>query len=243
MSITWNPWHGCHKKSEGCLNCYMFRIDARHGRNSFIVEKTNNFNLPIRRNRERKYKIVSGTLIYTCFTSDFFVEEADDWRSEIWKIIKERRDCNFFFLTKRPERFYQSLPDDWGDGYENVTMGVSCETQKRAEERLQILLELPLKHKTIALAPMIEEIEIEKYLTPQIELVICDGESGADARPIDYQWILSVREQCMRKKVNFTFKQTGANFIKDGKKYWIPKKEQHRQADKANINYIAKSNK
>ena len=38
MEITWNPWHGCHKKSEGCLNCYMFRIDARYERDVFHKE-------------------------------------------------------------------------------------------------------------------------------------------------------------------------------------------------------------
>lgn len=237
-SITWNPWHGCHKKSEGCVNCYMFRIDERHGRDSSKVEKTKDFHLPIKRNRQKEYKIPSKTFIYTCFTSDFFVEEADEWRKEIWRMIKERQDCKFLFLTKRPERFYESLPEDWEDGYENVIMGVSCENQKRAEERLSILSELPLKHKTIAIAPMLESINIETYLSSQIEQVMCDGESGLEARKIDYNWVLFVREQCIRKQVDFIFRQTGANFIKDGKQYRIPKKEQLKQAAKANINYI-----
>ena len=95
----------------------------------------------------------------------------------MWKMIRERQDCKFLFLTKRPERFYIGLPVDWGDGYENVIMGVSCENQKRAEERLDILLKLPLKHKIISVAPMLERIEIEKYLSKGIEQVICDGES------------------------------------------------------------------
>lgn len=236
MEITWNPWHGCHKKSEGCFHCYMFRIDAKHNRDSSIVEKTGNFYLPIKKNRQKEYKIKSDTTIFMCFTSDFFVEEADGWREEVWSMIRERQDCKFLFLTKRPERFYTGLPADWGDGYENVVMGVSCENQKRAEERLSILVELPLKHRIISVAPMLEKIEIEKYLLDKIEQVICDGESGEQARELHYDWVLDIREQCKRKQVNFWFRQTGANFIKDGKRYRIPKNKQMEQAQKAGIN-------
>lgn len=238
-SIVWNPWHGCHKKSEGCLNCYMYRIDEQHERNPSVVQKTNNFMLPVKKNRQKQYKVPPKTLIYTCFTSDLFVEEADEWRVSLWSMVKERMDCRFFFLTKRPERFFQSLPKDWGSGYPNVTMGVSCENQKRADERLPLLLELPVIHKTISIAPMIGPVDISPYLDGPIEMVVCDGESGPDAREIDYSWILSVRDQCIQKQVDFTFRQTGANFIKDGKRYYIPKKEQHIQAKKAGINFIA----
>lgn len=175
-------------------------------------------------------------MIFLCFTSDFFVEEADIWREEVWKMIRERQDCKFLFFTKRPERFYIGLPVDWGDGYENVIMGVSCENQKRAEERLDIFLKLPLKHKIISVAPMLERIEIEKYLSKGIEQVICDGESGEQAREIYYDWVLDLREQCIRNKVNFWFRQTGANFIKAGKRYKIPKNKQIEQAKKAGIN-------
>ena len=32
----WNPWHGCRKISEGCRNCYVYRIDERHGRDASV---------------------------------------------------------------------------------------------------------------------------------------------------------------------------------------------------------------
>ena len=47
MSI-WNPWHGCHKKSAGCLNCYMFRRDSEYEKDSTIVTKTNSFDLIVK---------------------------------------------------------------------------------------------------------------------------------------------------------------------------------------------------
>ncbi len=83
---------------------------------------------------------------------------------------------------------------------------------------------------------MLEAIDINKYLeSGQIENVICGGESGDNARPCNYDWVLNTREQCKKWEVPFYFKQTGANFIKDGKAYKIPRAIQMSQARKANI--------
>ena len=67
--------------------------------------------------------------------------------------------------------------------------------------------------------------------------MLCGGESGPDARPCRYEWILSTREQCIRYGVRFHFKQTGAVFIKDGKRYHIPRNLQQSQAARAGIDY------
>ena len=116
-SAGWNPWHGCHKLSAGCVNCYVYRIDRLSGRDSSVVTKTAEFSKPIARDRAGNYKIPSGQTVYTCFSSDFFVEEADAWRTDAWRMIKERDDLDFFIVTKRIDRFYDCIPDDWGDGY------------------------------------------------------------------------------------------------------------------------------
>lgn len=52
--------------------------------------------------------------------------------------MKERSGLHFLFLTKRIERFMDCIPDDWGDGYENVTVGCTIENQDRADFRLNI---------------------------------------------------------------------------------------------------------
>ena len=111
----WNLWHGCHKKSEGCQHCYVFRRDAEFEKDSNVVTKTSSFNLPIRRDCSGNWKVPSGTLIWTCFTSDFFIEEADQWREDAWLMIHRRNDLHFFMITKRPERILQCLPEDWSD--------------------------------------------------------------------------------------------------------------------------------
>ncbi|MDD4832857.1 MAG: DUF5131 family protein, partial [Clostridia bacterium] len=136
MSANWNPWHGCHKYSEGCKNCYVFRGDAKYDRDTENVVKTQSFNMPISKNRKGEYKINSGELVWLCFSSDFFLSDADVWRADAWKMIKERSDCVFLFITKRILRFYDCIPPDWGEGYDNVTIVTTVENQKRADERL-----------------------------------------------------------------------------------------------------------
>lgn len=150
--------------------------------------------------------------------------------------MKERSGLHFLFLTKRIERFMDCIPDDWGDGYENVTVGCTIENQDRADFRLNIFSKLPIKHKNIICQPLIEAINIEKYLDG-VELVVVGGESDRNARPLDYDWVLDIRNQCMKKQVNFEFRQCGTYFMKEGKQYTIPTKQLMAQARKANINY------
>lgn len=234
---SWNPWHGCHKISEGCQNCYVYRTDSRYGKDSGKVEKTSNFDMPLNRDRSGEWKLQNdGFAVATCLTSDFFIDEADQWRSDIWQIIKRRRDLDFFIITKRIHRFYERLPEDWGNGYDNVIIGCTCECQRTADFRLPIFLEAPIKHKVIICAPLIEEINLSEYLNERIEQVSAGGESGENARICKYEWILSIREQCIEKNVDFHFHQTGAKLMKDGVLYRIPRKYQHLQARKAGIN-------
>ena len=61
-------------------------------------------------------------------------------------------------------------------------------------------------------------MDIEKYL-PYMELAVVGGESDHDARPLDFQWVLDVREQCRRQGARFNFRQCGTHFIKDGQTY------------------------
>ena len=151
-------------------------------------------------------------------TSDFFLEEADEWRKEAWDFIRQRPDVTFSLLTKRAQRIKECLPDDWEDGWDHVTFSVSCENQKRLEERIPYLLELPYKHKWVSLKPFIGEIDIEEYLaTGQIETVLAGGENYLGSRPLHYEWVKKVHDACAKYNVQLIFGQTGNIFIKDGK--------------------------
>lgn len=240
MHDIWNPWHGCVKKSEGCANCYMFFLDKqRGGDGSRIYKVKNNFNYPLQRNRDGSYKVKSGEQLRVCMTSDFFLQEADQWRPEVWRMIKQRPDVIFFLLTKRPERVRECLPDDWGEGWENVFFNVTCENQERAEERLPLLMELPFKHKGVMAAPFIGELDIRSCLeTGVIEQVIAGGENYDGSRVLKYEWVKRLYDDCVATRVRFCFIEIGSCFEKDGKFYRIAdKRQQSVMAYKSGLQY------
>ena len=136
----------------------MYYLDSFRDIDSKQITKTNNIAYPLSKNKRGQYKIQSGELIRVCMTSDFFLEEADAWRQQAWDIIRTRADVRFFILTKRAHRIQSCLPSDWGDGWENVMLNVTCENQERTDERLPILLDTPAKHKGIMCAPFIAPI-------------------------------------------------------------------------------------
>lgn len=233
----WNPWHGCHKISEGCLHCYVYRMDAEYGRDSSQVAKTGEFRLPIQKNRKGEYKIPSGEMVYTCFTSDFLLEEADPWRPQAWDMIRARQDLQFLFVTKRIARFERCVPPDWGGGWEHVHICCTVESQRQAAARLPAFLSAPIRHKSIICEPLLEEMDLTPWLCQEIELVSVGGESGPDARVCRYQWVQFLSNQCREKGVPFHFRQTGAVFEKDGRLYRIPRKLQSSQAKKAELDH------
>ena len=212
--MNWEPWTGCYKASEGCDNCYFYGPNAkRYGQN--VVQKTDKFDWPVRKDAKGEYRIKGGKILATCFATDFFLAEADEWRKEIWAIIKKRTDLDFLILTKRIDRFPQSLPSDWGEGYDNVNIGCSVENQKQADYRLPLFLSYPIKRRFVACAPLLEKIDLSPYLHG-IDHVTVGGETGRDARQCDYDWVLSLREQCANAHKTFWYKNTGTFFKRDG---------------------------
>lgn len=237
--IIWNPWHGCHRVSEGCEHCYMYFLDGKRGIDTSKVTRTSGFDLPLRRNRHGGFKLKSGMQLFVGLSTDFFVEEADRWRDEAWSIMRQRPDIAFRILTKRAYRIMECLPADWGDGYENVMLSVSCENQRNADVRLPLLLDVPARHKGFMAAPFIGGIDASAYLAcGQIEEVLCGGENYDGARPCHYEWVRSLSEQYAVHDVTFSFIETGTCFVKDGKTYHIPsKRTQSMQAYKSGLSH------
>ena len=82
-------------------------------------------------------------------------------------------------------------------------------------------------------------MNLEPYLDG-VELVVVGGESDRNARSLDYDWVLDLRAQCIRKNVSFEFRQSGTHFIKDGRRYTLQTRDLCRQARLAGINYTRK---
>lgn len=206
-----------------------------HDRDGGEIRRTASFDLPVRRSRDGRFKIPAGEMVYTCFTSDFLLEEADPWREAAWEIMRIRRDLRFVFFTKRIERLAALLPPDWGEGYEHVAIGCTVENQDAAARRLPAFLSLPIRHRIVICAPLLGPLDLGAWLTPAVEELSAGGESGPEARVCDYAWVLSLREQCRAARVPFSWHQTGARLLKDGRIYRIPRRFQHAQARKAGI--------
>ena len=88
------------KISPGCKNCFVHFLDKVRNAPESIYKVKTKFNYPIQKDKNGNYKIPSNVQVGTCFTSDFFLEEADGWRNEAWKYIKERTDVEFLIPTK-----------------------------------------------------------------------------------------------------------------------------------------------
>ena len=205
-TYTWNPWHGCKKVSEGCKNCYMYRDKERYGADpTLVLRSKTTFNNPLHQKEP--------SMIFTCSWSDWFIDAADEWRDEAWAIIKQTPQHTYQILTKRPERITEHLPADWGEGYPNVWLGVSCENQKWFDIRVPILLSVPAKVRFVSAEPLLSEINMGE-LVKQLDWVIVGGESGNTVglyrfRVCKLIWIENIVKQCLNVGTSVFVKQLG----------------------------------
>lgn len=192
-NYTHNFWSGCKKVSAGCKYCYMYRIkEDRNLDASNVLRATDSYFYSPLRMQEPK-------MIFTCSMSDFFIEDADGWRTDAWRVIRETPKHIWQILTKRPERIQQCLPKDWGNGYSNVWLGVTVEDQS-SFGRIQTLSKIPSKLRFVSAEPLLERInflQLDKNgirTIDNIQWVIIGGESGNDTgkykyRPTEALWI------------------------------------------------------
>lgn len=184
---TWNPWHGCKKVSAGCKYCYMYRDKIKFGQDpTKVVRSKGKFNEPL------KWK--EPTVIFTCSWSDWFIDEADDWRDEAWAVIKATPQHTYQILTKRIERVKDHLPNDWGEGYDNVWLGVSVESQEFVS-RIAELENIKAKTKFISFEPLLGNFD--KEFVGNVDWIIIGGESGNDNglykyRECKLEWIENI---------------------------------------------------
>lgn len=204
---TWNPWVGCLKVSQGCKHCYMYRIEQRFGRDPRSVRRTapQTFNSPL--------KWMQPAFVFTCSMSDFFIDEADEWRDDAWQIIRDTPHLTYQILTKRPHLIKDRLPADWGEqGYPNVWLGTSAENQETLQGRMSYLRFIPARVRFVSAEPLLGPLNIGLYgYLEDLHWIIAGGESGPDHRPMDLTWARDLRDQCQEFGVPFFFKQVGGN--------------------------------
>lgn len=205
---TWNPWHGCKKVSPGCKFCYMYRDKDRYNQDPTVVirSKDGTFNAPL------FWGNLNIPLVFTCSWSDFFIEEADEWRPEAWDVIRKTPHLTYQILTKRPERILEHLPEDWGSGWDNVWLGISAENQEMYDRRVPVLLEVPARVRWISAEPLIGPIYAGAI--QELDWVVIGGESGNEEGPWGYRpsqldWFQNLISDCYHNDVPVFMKQTG----------------------------------
>jgi protein gp37 len=183
----------------------------QYGRDFGTVTRVKAFNKPLTWKTPR--------VIFVNSWSDFFHQGGDNWRDEAWDIIKRTPQHTYQILTKRADRIWECLPDDWGHGYSNVWLGVSTESQEAADRRIPHLLDVPVKVRFISAEPLLGPIKLSARALVLLDWVIVGGESGPTARLMDMQWARDIRNECVAVGIPFFFKQQTA--FRSGQKSYI----------------------
>lgn len=202
---TWNPITGCTKISPGCKNCYAERMAKRlkamrnqnyaNGFELTLHEET--LNLPIAWKKPQ--------VIFVNSMSDLFHEKVPvEFIQSVFEVTRQAHWHTFQILTKRSKRLLElNKLINWPD---NVWMGVSVENQDYTF-RIDDLRQTDAKIKFLSVEPLLGAIE--NMNLAHIDWVIVGGESGPKSRPIQPEWVTSIRDQCLQSNTPFFFKQWG----------------------------------
>ena len=243
-NIAW----GCAKVSPGCANCYADTLSHRYGYDVWGEGKprrtfgAKHWNEPLRWDRAAE-AAGERRRVFTSSMADVFEDHPtiDLQRQRLWDLIKATPNLDWQVLTKRAERIAANLPPDWGDGYPNVWLGVSVESQ-RFDWRAVMLCQVPAVVRFISAEPLLGPLDLtacNPVLDPakrrriahrvnvlagmppdatsaRVHWVIPGGESGPGCRPMDPRWAASLVEQCKRHDVAVFVKQLGGHPDKRG---------------------------
>lgn len=207
---TWNPVTGCHKVSAGCAHCYAERFAERwRGIPGHPYEQGFDLKLwPERLTLPLKWK--ESRTIFVNSMSDLFHQEIPlKYLKQVFEVMNKAHWHQFQVLTKRADRLEKYAAEiTWTP---NIWMGVSVESD-RFTYRIDSLRKTKAYVKFLSLEPLLGPIS--NLNLKKIDWVIVGGESGAGARPIEKEWVVEIRKQCLRVKVPFFFKQWGGFYKK-----------------------------
>jgi len=202
---TWNPVTGCTKTSPGCAHCYAERMALRlcaMGQPNYA----NGFRLTTHEHMlELPLNWSKPQMVFVNSMSDLFHPDVPE--AVIQRVFDTMRRASwhtFQVLTKRSHRLLALDREiDWPA---NVWMGVSVENQDYTL-RIEHLQQTNAQLKFLSLEPLLGPL-VQLNLRA-IDWVIVGGESGPGARPMQAQWVIDVRDQCLVADIPFFFKQWG----------------------------------
>lgn len=231
---SWNPITGCTPISEGCNHCYAQRMAIRL-RGRYGYPEDGPFRVTAHPDKlDEPTGWLQPKIIFVCSMGDLFHPDVkDEWISSIFETMFWNTHHRFLVLTKRPERMLEIVRrieagsacrylygDESGaelmcrpfdTEFSNVWLGVTAENQRRADERIHVLLEIPAARRFVSIEPMLGPVDLSQWLgrSGGLDWVICGGETGPGARPVHPDWVRSLRDQCQMAGVPFFFKSWG----------------------------------
>jgi len=202
---TWNPTTGCTKISLGCKYCYAERM-AQRLKAMGVKKYKHGFKLSLHPEvLTEPYAWRNPRTVFVNSMSDLFHEDMPfEYIQKVFKVMNENLRHTFQVLTKRADilaEYSQYL--NWT---KNIWMGVTVESQQFTN-RIDELRKTGAFVKFLSLEPLITKIKIDDLTA--IDWVIVGGESGPNARPIQHEWVLDLKNQCKTQNVPFFFKQWG----------------------------------
>jgi protein gp37 len=210
---TFNPWIGCTRVSPGCDRCYAATLmDDRYGRVKWgsgeARQRTKTWDQPRRWNR---LAVASGKpwRVFCASLADVFDNEVpDEWRDDLWTLIRETPALTWMLLTKRVGNIPGRLPSDWrSENYSHVWLGITAVNQVELDRDWPKLATIGTALRWLSLEPLLGPISLERIWWP--DWVIVGGESGPGARTMQANWVRGLRDECAAREIPFHFKQWG----------------------------------
>lgn len=163
--------------------------------------------------------------VYAVWNDLFHAAVDPEFSFEAFEVMRNSQRHTFLVLTKRPQNISRKYFEIMERCLKNVCLGLTVCNQPEADEKIPIFLQVPGK-KALNIEPMLGEIDLRKINTrpfppygfqsdnvlqhpSQIHAVILGGETGPGARPLNLEWVRSVRDQCQASGTPFFFKGWG----------------------------------
>ena len=214
--MTWNPVTGCDKISSGCKFCYA-EIMAKRLKAMGVEKYSNGFSLALHEeDLVIPYSWKKPRVVFVNSMSDLFHKDVPiEFIQKVFKVMADNPQHVFQMLTKRADLLLYYDKEGWLDWSHNIWMGVTVESNE-VTKRIDLLRQTQARTKFLSCEPLLTSISDMNL--KGIDWVIVGGESGRTPRPIQEEWVLDIKEQCLKSGVKFYFKQWGgSNKKKNGR--------------------------
>jgi protein gp37 len=207
---TWNPVRGCTKISAGCKHCYAETFAERF---RGVPGHPFEFGFDLRlvpHKLPEPFHWAKPQMVFVNSMSDLFHEDVpDEYIIQVAKVMATANWHIYQVLTKRADRLRDMLQTKlrFAAKFEHIWWGTSVENKKSGVPRIQQLREAKAKMNFLSIEPLLEDLG--KLNLKGMQWVIVGGESGNGARPMQVEWVTSIRQQCEKQNVPFFFKQWG----------------------------------